>query len=152
MWVDDAPNSNDGNFELGQAVVEASKRGFTDIIRLLHQRGAALTVRSNDGMSPLHDAAYGCHEDTVRFLLLEGTDPNKLDNSGRSPSFCGCESGSDAIVALLREKGASVTRANSEGQTLLHLAVSRGNVDVVQRLIHTAVLFNSGCWIRAREA
>ncbi|KFA46530.1 hypothetical protein S40293_09876 [Stachybotrys chartarum IBT 40293] len=133
--IDDAPISNDGDFELGQAVIEASKRGFTDIVRLLRQRGAALTVRSDDGMSPLHHAAYGCHEDMVRFLLLEGADPNQLDNFGRSPLFCGCESGSDAIVALLREKGASVTRANSKGQILLHLAASRGNVDVVRRLI-----------------
>jgi ankyrin repeat protein len=66
-------------------------------------------------MPPLHHAAYGCHTDTVRFLLLEGTNPNQLNTAGRSPLFCGCESGSDTIVTLLRGKGASVTRANSDG-------------------------------------
>jgi ankyrin repeat protein len=129
------PNSQGRDFELGQGVIEASKRGFTDIVRLLHQRRTTLGIQDDKGMSPLHHAAYGCHTDTVRFLLLEGTDPNQLDKAGRSPLFCACESGSDTIITLLREKGASATRANSDGQTLIHLAASRGNVDVVRRLL-----------------
>ena len=135
MIDEEEPNSKGKDFGLGPAVIEASKRGFTDIVRLLHQTGTTLSIQDDNGMSPLHHAAYGCHTDTVRFLLLKGGDPNQLDMAGRSPLFCGCESGSDTIVTLLREKMASAIRTNSDGQTLLHLAACRGNVDVAQRLL-----------------
>lgn len=133
--IDDSPNSEDKDLDLGRAVIEASKRGFTDVVRILRQRGTSLTIQDDDGMSPLHHAAYGCHTDTVRFILLEGGDPNQLDKAGRSPLFCGCESGSDTIITLLREKGASAIRVNGDGQTLLHLAACRGNVDVARKLL-----------------
>ncbi|UNI23919.1 hypothetical protein JDV02_009710 [Purpureocillium takamizusanense] len=135
--IDETPgvDSSPEAVELGPAVIEASKRGFTDIIRLLRQRGANLRYQDDNGMSPLHHAAYGCHTDAVRLLLLEGADPNQLDKAGRSPLFCGCESDSDAIIMLMWEKGASTTRASGDGQTLLHLAAYRGNVDVIRRLI-----------------
>ncbi|KAI0102120.1 ankyrin repeat-containing domain protein [Nemania sp. FL0031] len=120
---------------LGQAVIEASKRGFTDVIRWLNRMRIDLHAQDSEGMSPLHHAAYGGHTDTVRFLLLEGGDPTQLDNMGRSPLFCGCESGSDKITTLLSEKGASVAQVNKGGQTLLHLAALKGNADVTRRLL-----------------
>lgn len=133
--IDEKHNAKREEFELGRAVIEASKRRFTSILRILRQRGTDLRFQDDNGMSPLHHAAYGCHTDTVRFLLLEGADTNQLDKFGRSPLFCGCESGSDTIVTLLMEKGASATLANSDGQTPLHLAACRGNVDVARRLL-----------------
>ncbi|KAJ6444911.1 histidinol-phosphatase [Purpureocillium lavendulum] len=119
--IDDAPNPQSNESPLGKAVIEASKRGWTDVLRLLHKKGANLKIQ-DDG-------------DAARFLLLEGVDPDQPDNDGRSPLYCGCESESDAIVALLREKGASTMRPNVDGQTLLHLASGRGNVSVVRRLL-----------------
>ncbi|XDG09916.1 hypothetical protein ABKA04_009531 [Annulohypoxylon sp. FPYF3050] len=128
-------DETNGQVNPDRPIIEASKRGFIDIVRLLRQKGVDIHIQDDDGMSPLHHAAYGSHTDTVRFLLLEGGDPNQLDKGGRSPLFCGCESGSDAIITLLREKRASITCTNDNGQTLLHLAALKGNVDVARRLL-----------------
>ncbi|GAW25150.1 putative ankyrin repeat-containing [Rosellinia necatrix] len=123
------------NLGPGQAVIEASRRGFADVVRWLRRVGINLNIQDGEGMSPLHHAAYGRHLDTMQFLLLEGGDPNQLDKTGRSPLFCACESGSDTIITLLKEKGVSAVRPNAQGQSQLHLAAQKGNVDVTRRLL-----------------
>ncbi|KAF2972156.1 hypothetical protein GQX73_g1393 [Xylaria multiplex] len=125
------------NLDLKAAVIEASKRGFTDIVRLLRQQGADLSKPAKDrqGMTALHYAAYGSHFETVRYLLLEGADPNYLDELGRSPLFCASESGNKGIVSLFIEKGASPNAVNSEGFSSLQLAARNGNLDVVKKLL-----------------
>lgn len=123
--------------DLKAAVIEASKRGFTDIVRLLRRQGADLSKPEQDkqGMTALHYAAYGSHLETVRYLLLEGADPNYLDELGKSPLFCASESGNKGIVSLLIEKGASPNAVNSEGFSSLQLAARNGNLDVVKKLL-----------------
>ena len=77
------------NLDLKSAVIEASKRGFTDIVRMLRLQGADLSKLEEDAqdMTALHHAAYGSHLETVRYLLQEGANPIYLDEIGRSPLF-----------------------------------------------------------------
>ncbi|KAH7008027.1 hypothetical protein EDB80DRAFT_531025, partial [Ilyonectria destructans] len=66
------------------------------------------------------------------------------DKVGRSPLFCGCESGSDTIVTLLREKGASATRANRLSlQSPLHIAAREGHHAVVKLLVEEGFLIGA---------
>ncbi|XXG94101.1 hypothetical protein Hte_000353 [Hypoxylon texense] len=117
------------NLDLEAAVIEASRRGFTDIVRMLRQQGADLSKpeKGKQGMTALHYAVYGSHLETVRYLLLEGADPNYLDELGKSPLFCASESGNKGIVSLLVEKGASFSS--------LQLAARNGNLEVVEKLL-----------------
>ncbi|KAI1361223.1 ankyrin repeat-containing domain protein [Xylaria arbuscula] len=117
------------DFGVGQTVIEASKHGNADVIRWLLAMGVDLNIQDDEGMSPLHHAAYGGHVDTFQFLLLEGVDPNQLDKTGRSSLYCACESGSDTIITLLSEKGVSASRPNAEGRSQLHLAAQKNDVD-----------------------
>ncbi|KAI0151801.1 hypothetical protein GGR57DRAFT_513755 [Xylariaceae sp. FL1272] len=132
-------SSETENLGPGQALIEASKRGFIDIVRLIRSMGGSkgvdIKVQDDEGMSPLHHAAYGRHVNTVEFLLIEGSNPNQVDKSGRTPLYCGCEGGSNKVISLLKMKAASVTPSKAEGYTQLHLAAQRGNVDVTRRLL-----------------
>ncbi|GAP83722.2 hypothetical protein SAMD00023353_0501150 [Rosellinia necatrix] len=122
---------------LEDAVIEASKRGFTDIVRLLRQQGANINKpeQGKQGMTALHYAAYGSHLETVRYLLIEGANPNCLDELGRSPLFCAFESGNESITSVLIRKGASPNTVNSEGLGSLQLAARNGNLDVAKKLL-----------------
>ncbi|KAI2621638.1 hypothetical protein GGR54DRAFT_73026 [Hypoxylon sp. NC1633] len=125
------------NLDLNAAVIEASRRGFTDIVRMLRQQGADLSKpeKGKQGMTALHYAAYGSHLETVRYLLLEGADPNHLDELGKSPLFCASESGNKGIVSLLIEKGANPNAVNSEGFSSLQLAARNGILELVKMLL-----------------
>ncbi|OTB20716.1 hypothetical protein K445DRAFT_313204 [Daldinia sp. EC12] len=90
------------------ALIEASKRGFTDIIGLLcQQQDVNLNKPEKDepGATALHYAAYGGHLETVRYLLLEGADPTSLDGHGRTPLVHAYESGNKGIMSLLMKGG-----------------------------------------------
>ncbi|TGJ82709.1 hypothetical protein E0Z10_g6062 [Xylaria hypoxylon] len=125
------------NLDLKAAVIEASKRGFTDVVSLLRQHGADLSKPEQDkqGMTALHYAAYGSYLETVRYLLAEGADPNYLNELGKSPLFCASESGNKGIVSLLIRSGASLDAVNSEGFSSLQLAARNGNLDVVKQIL-----------------
>lgn len=125
------------NLNFTTAVIEASKRGFTDIVRTLRLYGADLRkpIKGKQGMTALNYAAYGSHLDTVRYLLIEGADRHDLDELGRSPLFCAHESGNKDIVSLLIKECVSLNGVNSEGFSSLQLAARSGNLEVVRKLL-----------------
>jgi ankyrin repeat protein len=66
------------------AMIEAARRGKTEIIPLLIEAGAKFEGSGNpDLMNPLHFAAMNMHVDTVRFLLdIPNVDVNTPDKHG----------------------------------------------------------------------
>ncbi|KAI1121892.1 hypothetical protein F5Y10DRAFT_287945 [Nemania abortiva] len=104
------------NLGLKTAITEASKRGFTDIIRLICQRGVDISEPEQDeyGMTALHHAAYGGHLETVRYLLTEGADPNRLDKFGETPLFCASKGGSRNVASILISRGADPNKVATE--------------------------------------
>jgi hypothetical protein len=53
-----------------------------DLVRLLIERGADVTVRRKDGMTPLHGAAWRGHAVVARALLDAGADPAVTATTG----------------------------------------------------------------------
>ncbi|KAI5920581.1 hypothetical protein F4810DRAFT_702873 [Camillea tinctor] len=95
------------DFDFNAAVIEASKRSFTDIVDLLRGEGANIGKLGPDeqDITAMNYAACGNHLETVRYLILEGADPCHLDILGRSPFFCAVENGNQDVVPLLISKG-----------------------------------------------
>ncbi|KAI0107516.1 hypothetical protein GGR51DRAFT_150541 [Nemania sp. FL0031] len=113
------------NLDLTIAVIEASKRGFTDIVKLLRDEGGVnigSSEKDTNGMTALHYAAYGSHVETVRYLLDEGADAHCIDKLGNTPLFYASERGDREIVSLLLNKGARPDAINKEGFSPLQLA------------------------------
>ncbi|WP_228294122.1 ankyrin repeat domain-containing protein [Acinetobacter pittii] len=70
--------------------------------------------------------------DQVKELLIEGEDPNQIDDEGYSALQAAAENDHLEIVQLLIEKGAHVTYKSE--YTALELAEMAGNADVVEYL------------------
>ncbi|XP_014227341.1 uncharacterized protein LOC106652725 [Trichogramma pretiosum] len=109
--------------------------------------------------SPLHIAARYRHPRVVELLLMRGADPNKLDAGQSTPlhaltrlCLCECTNGVqfcdkrkpvDEIIQTLIEYGANIEAPNRYGDSPLHLAVSRFDVQLVESLLaHGASLDN----------
>lgn len=111
----------------------AAWHGHTAALRALLDAGAPLDTRvfaADDSISLLHAAASRSFQDTVRFLLERGADPNEPSALGhtplldllrapRVPSFL------PALLTLLRG-GANPTQADAEGNRPLHTVLKKG--------------------------
>lgn len=80
---------------------------------------------------------YSPNVKVSRLLLLAGASPNHItDFLGKCPVLCAyANEGNVPMVSLLLEFGADVELANSQGQTALSMASSKGHCDVVRQLI-----------------
>jgi ankyrin repeat protein len=84
--------------------------GNVDGVRLLLERGAdhAAVSRNELGVQPLNSAAASREPERVevaRLLLDAGADPNGELESGFRPLDAAEQTGDEALVALLRERG-----------------------------------------------
>jgi ankyrin repeat protein len=84
-----------------------------DIARLLVAHGADVRFQMAEGFTALHEAALDGDLDTVRMLLDAGADPNVRSETGGdgggpgvTPVEMAAKHGFDAVVALLKERGA----------------------------------------------
>ncbi|HMB93116.1 MAG TPA: ankyrin repeat domain-containing protein [Rhodothermales bacterium] len=141
----------------------AAYRGAHDIIALLRGRGAVLNIfeaaavgdtervqvliadnpallqtYSPDGWTPLHLACFFGHAETARVLLDAGSEVrcwsrNATKNTPLHAAIAGIRD--HALIERLIEQGADVNAAGGAGVTPLHLAASRGDMELVDLLL-----------------
>ncbi|RDA94471.1 hypothetical protein CP533_2296 [Ophiocordyceps camponoti-saundersi (nom. inval.)] len=70
------------------ALFIAAGYGYTDIVKLLLDKGADASIRRDDGDTALSEAIKHAKVDIVKMLLAtEGVDPDSKNNAGESPLF-----------------------------------------------------------------
>ncbi|RPA91984.1 ankyrin [Choiromyces venosus 120613-1] len=91
----------------------------------------------HDGRTVLNSAVKTLSEDGMTTLLVCGVDPNTADKRGRTPLICATAGRHlSAIRALLRCDSVDVNRSWIHGGfAVLHLAVSRRDIDVLRLLL-----------------
>ncbi|XP_061574436.1 B-cell lymphoma 3 protein [Cololabis saira] len=97
-----------------------------------------LEIRNFEGLSPLHLAVMQGHEDLAKMLLDAGADINAMDiKSGLSPLMHAVESNNADMVRFLIESqnACDVNGQTYSGNTALHIACGRGQVDIVRLLL-----------------
>ncbi|WP_240905598.1 ankyrin repeat domain-containing protein [Thiorhodococcus mannitoliphagus] len=118
----------DGNYPLHVAAHDGRVR----IARALVEHGADPETRNAAGESALRVALGNGKTQVADMLLSEGTSINpqamlaELVQAGVSDR--------DSFQFLLR-RGASLSQVDDAGDTLLHLAIARGHLDTLARLI-----------------
>ncbi|NXU20224.1 ASB10 protein, partial [Pardalotus punctatus] len=112
-----------------------ASRGYTDCLRLLLLRGAAVDFAPG-GKTALHEACAAASTDCVRLLLSSGADPEAVSEDGYRPLHLCKSSDSIECVRQLLQHGASAnSRTEEENDTALHVASRHGLAEHVLLLL-----------------
>ena len=99
---------------------------------------AAVAQRSPDGWPPLHLAAHFGHGDAVDALLEAKADVSARSRNGENNHALHAAMAGRAqarIISRLLARGADVNAQAAGGQTALHEAAFRGNLELAQLLL-----------------
>jgi uncharacterized protein len=117
---------------LHQAVRDGN---LADVERLV-KSGASVNSTDEAGSTPLLDAAFSGRLEIARFLLASGADPNTGNvESGATPLIYAVLSSRSAMLQLLLAFGAQVNSKSRNGESMLHLAATKDNQEVVHLLL-----------------
>jgi ankyrin repeat protein len=107
------------------ALIRASSRGRTEIVKLLLKAGANPDTKDNYGETALMRASLSGHKDIVILLLKAGANPDTKDNYGETALMKASYNGHKEIVKLLLKAGADVNLQATRGDTALMNASKR---------------------------
>lgn len=96
-----------------------------------------LSIRMNDGQTPLHLAAIYGHSGIAQYLLKNGADTSSQDISGTTPLHEAVRYGNVEIVSELISSGANVNGQDSLGKTPLLVLIPVENQDKIYSLLLT---------------
>lgn len=117
----------------------AAEKGYTQIARLLLDRGAQVDAPIAPKSAPLatalQAAAQAGHGDIVVLLLQHSANPNAKFSQGMTALHLAAMAGDSTGVDALIGAGADVNLESDDGWTPLHLAVEKGTAPVVQSLL-----------------
>ncbi|MBU3582129.1 ankyrin repeat domain-containing protein [Polynucleobacter sp. AP-Capit-er-40B-B4] len=75
------------------------------------------------GWTPLHYACARGHLDVAQFLIANGASIDSLSQGNTTPLMMAVQSGNEALVKLLLDKGADLQLRNSKGLSAIDIAV-----------------------------
>ncbi len=103
-----------------------------DMLQYLISRGADVNAVNDEGVSPLHLAAY---PEIAQALVRAGAAINAPDAAGNTPLHIAVEDEEGIDVAeMLIDLGADVNALNADGATPLDIAEARDNEDTIEML------------------
>lgn len=121
-------------------------RSDPEVVRVLLDAGAKLSVRDKRGATPLHyAAAFSPNPVTVSVLLKAGARSSIRDKMDSTPIHDASGNGNAAVVIVLLDAGAELMARDRKGDTPLHRAVTHGHSDVA------AVLLDAGAQVMVRN-
>ncbi|KAF8204496.1 ankyrin repeat protein, partial [Mycena galopus ATCC 62051] len=96
----------------------------TDVAHLLLDAGANIHAQDNSARNVLAHMMDKPDVSLLQFFLERGVDPNHEDHFKQTPLHHACILKADAAVELLLQFGATtLEKANSNGQTPVHIAM-----------------------------
>lgn len=128
---------NDGR----TAVDYASARGMTGVIEnVLNdiELGA-----DSYGNTPLHQACYNGHSETVSAILKnQGVNVDATNDAGETPMYIAVRESNLYVAELLVKAGADVNRRTDNGENLIHIATKQRKLHMVSMLVKNGADIN----------
>jgi ankyrin repeat protein len=100
----------------------AADNGHLEVVKLLLEKVADITVANHNGWTPLNSAADSGHLEVVKLLVEKGADITVANHNGWTPLNSAADSGHLEVVKLLVEKGADVNTQGGEYGNALQAA------------------------------
>ncbi|XP_067661560.1 ankyrin repeat domain-containing protein 50-like [Haliotis asinina] len=129
-------------------VMLAAYHGHNEVIKLLINHTADLSISGKGGDNILHIACQSGHTDVVQYLLsLNSLDINSRGWKKRTPVMLAAKGGHKEVIELLINHRADLSTIDKVGNNILHIACESGHIDVVQYLLSLDSLdINSRGW------
>lgn len=132
-----AATSADVRNTLGWTLLNVvARKNNLEIARLLLQHHVNPNTPADSGIRPLSRAALFGHVNMVRVLLDYGADIDAVDGCGYTALLYSIFGETKpSTTSLLLERGANTSITSAEGVTAIHIATSKGRVDLVKLLL-----------------
>lgn len=134
-------------------MLDAAGKGNTARVEELLNQGVNVNMRGGDSQTPIMEAAYGGHLDTVKLLLAHGADlsAKKRDDATAltlaankdilqlfknvSSMVAAAAAGNNTILETFLSSGTPINALSEHGESALHAACWNGKVDTVKFLL-----------------
>ncbi|QQR49173.1 ankyrin repeat domain-containing protein [bacterium] len=139
-----SPINEWGWTQLHKLVREANNHDHFNTMEKFIIDNANVNARDNEGLTPLHHAAFMGHPESISILLRHGAHINDQDNDGWTPLHVAAVSGNFACLSFLINNGANVRAkvgeifGEIEGCTPLHCAATSGSLACLTELLNTS--------------
>ncbi|KAL6806061.1 ankyrin repeat-containing domain protein [Trichoderma sp. SZMC 28012] len=135
-------DKDDWRGALDSAVIDGCK----SVIDLLVESGIRPNFKDYYGsrITPLLSTAERGHEETVKFLLECGADPNAHETDGSTPLARAADNGYEAVVKLLLEHGANPDAGRVRELRPLAAAAKKGHGEIVRLLLEGGAKLECG--------
>ncbi|MHC4798404.1 MAG: ankyrin repeat domain-containing protein [Planctomycetota bacterium] len=121
----------------------AAYRGQAEIVKILLNAGADVTIGDNENSQPIHNAAVGGHLEVVDILINHGVDINCQDDNGATALSFAVSYGRSEMVKYLLSMGVDPTIKNTYGRPPLHLAIMNRQFEIAELLVQSGVSVDS---------
>lgn len=107
-------------------LLDASSRGYTDIVHYLQEKGARLKVKDSSNSSALNIAAQHGHLELCEYLVEQGLGINEPDKNGNTAFLLACANNFESVAMYLAVNGADVEVTDQSGNTAIDYAYRHG--------------------------
>ncbi|XP_068952644.1 ankyrin repeat domain-containing protein 55 [Petaurus breviceps papuanus] len=128
------PDKN-GRLPLHAATAESDVKLLT--VLLQQSNLSEINHQDNEGMTPLHWAAFHNRPKHAQILLEKGADPTLVDKDFRTALHWAAQSGNKILCSIIlsHHEGQSVINYDDEnGKTCVHIAAAAGYSDIISEL------------------
>ncbi|KAI3579751.1 ankyrin repeat-containing domain protein, partial [Fusarium oxysporum f. sp. albedinis] len=113
----------------------ACTKGFIEVVDLILQNRADITVADNNGWTPVMAASLNGHVEVVKLLLKNKADITVASNGGGTPVYVASFNGHVEVVKLLLKNKADITVVDNDRWTPVMAASFNGHIEVVKLLL-----------------